>query len=237
MYRYKCHRNADTGLHFDNLTNKNTTWLSFDKWLTFYNADTENWEIYNHLSYWKSDNYYLPAYKKEEGSGHDDPVYQYIKFLTRKDYRKFKRFVKRMKKRGEDLENTNEILELADIIGNRATLRLEAAQEEINKQYNNMLILQERAGYSSDDISHLQLPPPLQIPEEPLVTIDLDKPEETLNNLVIVGTPNEVITLNTWRDLEKYTKADFHTGVVIYNTKENQTYIVGEDRKLRRVKG
>ena len=161
MYKYRCHYNADTGLHFDNLTSKNTTWLSFDKWLTFYNADTENWEIYNHLAYYKSNNYYLPAYKKEEGSDYDDPVYQYIKFLTRKDYRKFKRFVKRMKKRGEDLENTNEILELAEIIGNRATLRLEAAQEEINKQYNNMLTLQERAGYSSDDISHLQLPPPL----------------------------------------------------------------------------
>ena len=54
---------------------------------------------------------------------------------------------------------------------------------------------------------------------------------------MVVGTPNEVITLNTWRDLEKYTKADLHTGVVIYIAKENQTYLVGEDRKLRRVEG
>ena len=236
MYTYKHHLKCDTGLHYQDLTKENTTWLSFDKWRTFYNADIDNWEIYNHKSYYGNEDYYLPAYKKaERKNDHSYPVYQYIKFLTRKDYRKFKRFVRKMMKRGEDAENTKEILELADIIGNRATLRLEAAQEEVNKRYNNMIELQLKAG--ADNISSLQLPSPLQIPEEPLVTIDLDKPEETLNNLVVVGTPNEVITLNTWRDLEKYTKADFHTGVVIYNTKENQTYIVGEDRKLRRVKG
>ena len=238
MYTYIHHLRCDTGLDYQSLTKENTTWLSFDKWRTFYNADIDNWEIYNHKSYYGDggEDYYLPAYKKaERENDHSYPVYQYIKFLTRRDYRKFKRFVRKMKRRGEDAENTKEILELADIIGNRATLRLEAAQEEVNKRYNNMIELQLKAG--ADNISSLQLPSPLQIPEEPLVTIDLDKPEETLNNLVVVGTPNEVITLNTWRDLEKYTKADFHTGVVIYNTKENQTYIVGEDRKLRRVKG
>ena len=278
MYTYKHHLNCNTGLHYQDLTKENTTWLSFDKWRTFYNADIDNWEIYNHKSYYGNEDYYLPAYKKAERKN-DYPIYQYIKFLTRRDYRKFKRFVKKMMKHGEDVENTKEILELADVIGSRATLRLEAAQEEVNKRYRLMLEQQTKAtqnligndgetpicipsfdkngnpcheiiafkpkeeeskfilNTSTDNISHLQLPSPLQIPEEPLVTIDLDKPEETLNNLVIVGTPNEVITLNTWRDLEKYTKADFHTGVVIYNTKENQTYIVGEDRKLRRVKG
>lgn len=236
MYTYKHHLECDTGLHYQDLTKENTTWLSFDKWRTFYNADIDNWEIYNHKSYYGSEDYYLPAYKKaERKDDHSYPVYQYIKFLTRRDYRKFKRFVRKMKRQGEDAENTKEILELADIIGSRATLRLEAAQEEVNKRYNNMIELQLKA--DADNISHLQLPPSLQIPEEPLVTIDLDKPEETLNNLVVIGAPNEVITLNTWRDLEKYTKADFHTGVVIYNIKENQTYIVGEDRKLRRVKG
>lgn len=236
MYTYKHHLKCDTGLHYQDLTDENTTWLSFDKWRTFYNADIDNWEIYNHKSCYGNEDYYLPAYKKEERKDdHSYPVYQYIKFLTRRDYRKFKRFVRKMMKRGEDAENTKEILELADVIGNRATLRLEAAQEEVNKRYNNMIELQLKAG--ADNISNLQLPPPLQIPEKPLVTIDLDKPEETLNNLVVVGAPNEVITLNTWRDLEKYTKTDVHTGVVIYNTKENQTYIVEEDRKLRRVKG
>jgi hypothetical protein len=50
-----------------------------------------------------------------------------------------------MKRRGEDAENTKEILELADIIGSRATLRLEAAQEEVNKRYNNMMELQLKA--------------------------------------------------------------------------------------------
>ena len=236
MNTYKHHLKCDTGLDYQSLTNENTTWLSFDKWRAFYNADVDNWIIYNHQSYYGNEDYYLPAYKKEERKNdHSYPVYQYIKFLTRRDYRKFKRFVRKMMKRGEDAENTKEILELADVIGSRATLRLEAAQEEVNKRYNNMMELQLKA--SADNISNLQLPPPLQIPEEPLVTIDLDKPEETLNNLVVVGAPNEVITLNTWRDLEKYTKADFHTGVVIYNIKENQTYIVGEDRKLRRIKG
>ena len=235
MYTYKHHLKCDTGLYYQDLTDENTTWLSFDKWRTFYNADIDNWEIYNHKSYYGNEDYYLPAYKKaERKDDHSYPVYQYIKFLTRRDYRKFKRFVRKMMKRGEDAENTKEILELADIIGSRATLRLEAAQEEVNKRYNNMMELQLKA---NDNISHLQLPPSPQIPEEPLVTIDLDKPEETLNNLVVVGAPNEVITLNTWRDLEKYTKTDVHTGVVIYNIKENQTYLVGEDNKLRRIKG
>lgn len=237
MYTYKHHLKGDTGLYYQDLTKENTTWLSFDKWRTFYNADIDNWEIYNHKSYFGNYDYYLPAYKKaERKNDHSYPVYQYIKFLTRKDYRKFKRFVRKMMRRGEDAENTKEILELADIIGNRATLRLEAAQEEINKQYNNMLMLQERAGYSSDDISHLQLPPPLQIPEEPLITIDLDKPEETLDE-IISNIPHKDIFLNTWRDLENYDKTDIHPGMIIYNLKENQTYIVGEDRKLRRVKG
>lgn len=140
MYTYKHHLNCNTGLHYQDLTKENTTWLSFDKWRTFYNADIDNWEIYNHQSYYGNEDYYLPAYKKaERKNDHSYPVYQYIKFLTRRDYRKFKRFVRKMMKHGEDAENTKEILELADVIGNRATLRLEAAQEEVNKRYRLML--------------------------------------------------------------------------------------------------
>lgn len=159
MYTYKHHLECDTGLDYQSLTKENTTWLSFDKWRTFYNADVDNWKIYNHTTFGGND-YYLPAYKKEERKNdHSYPVYQYIKFLTRKDYRKFKRFIRKMKRRGEDAENTKEILELADIIGNRATLRLEAAQEEVNKRYNNMVELQLKA--SADNTSSLQLPPSL----------------------------------------------------------------------------
>jgi len=160
MYIYKHHLECDTGLHYQDLSRENTTWLSFDKWRIFYNADIDNWEIYNHKSYCGDNDYYLPAYKKaERKDDHSYPVYQYIKFLTRRDYRKFKRFVRKMKRRGEDAENTREILELADVIGNRATLRLEAAQEEVNKRYNNMIELQLKA--DANNVSHLQLPPPL----------------------------------------------------------------------------
>ena len=293
MYRYKYHVEADYGLEYEGLTKENTTWLSFEKWLTFYNADSENWVIHNHREYY-NENYYLPAYKKEaretiRSLGKETIRYshQYIKFLTRKDYRKFKRFVRKMVREGSDVENTKEILALAELIGSRATLRLEAAQEEVNKRYNLMLEQQTKATQSliSDNISELKIPTgqtPVCVPsfdksgnpcheiiafkpkeEEPKFIINVGEEENwyrdylkekenrysnptSLGNPTTYQNPNDYImpcpeyncvVLHTWQDLSKFEEKDIPVGTIIYNEKEDCSYLVKEDNHLVEIKG
>ncbi len=106
------------------------TWLTFDQWLAFYHGDPEHW--YNAQGIFKGeiteDIYYgyLPVYKQNTGFGEYNI---YIKFLTRSDFKKYKKYIKTITKKGEDFENLREIEELARHIGKIADERLRETQK------------------------------------------------------------------------------------------------------------
>lgn len=74
------------------LKDKYITYLTFEQWKTFYNADSENWNFYHDVfHYVDRHNVYFPYYKH-------DGKYRVIIFPTRKEYKKFyKFFVKNIK--------------------------------------------------------------------------------------------------------------------------------------------
>lgn len=129
MYLFKYHKKAQRGFGYEELTNERVTFMSFDTWQTLHNADPDNWFLF---TYEGIEPYWIPAYRisSKRSCGWQ---YRYIKFLHARDYHKFRRYVKRRLKNGEDVENTKELIELTEIVRERANERLKKAQEETAK--------------------------------------------------------------------------------------------------------
>jgi hypothetical protein len=130
------------------LRSEYTTNLSYDKFIVFYNADPENWkfikegfrECNRHSACRRDPEYvYIPEYTYKDEQGYKR--HRYIKFLTRKDYKKFVKFMNKMYRAGEDHENQSEILELANIVGEKSREKLENINKEVSENYNNMISL------------------------------------------------------------------------------------------------
>ena len=125
------------------------TFLTFDKWKVFYDADPDNWNFFaDKYKYSSSDNICFPYYLYIRDGGN---AYRLIKFPTRKEYKRFFRFYKRQIIHNFDSrENQQEILELAQIVGERAKIRTEEAQKKLQEDYKNLLSV--TCNLSSDDI-------------------------------------------------------------------------------------
>lgn len=125
------------------LRSEYTTNLSYDKFIVFYNADPENWKFIKegfHSAYGKDPEYvYIPEYTYKDKQGYER--HRYIKFLTRKDYKKFIKFMDKMYRTGEDHENQNEVLELANIIGEKSREKLENINKKVSENYDTMISL------------------------------------------------------------------------------------------------
>lgn len=148
-WRYKYHLEAQYGNDNEKLKYcpERVTWLTFEQWLSFYHGDPEHWVDLENSNYRDNHHsYHLPAYKKIsmkkiryntiEGIKEDTEdyeIYIYIKFLTRSDYRKYKKYLKTLFSQGKDFENQREILELAQYIGKIADERLREAQERTQR--------------------------------------------------------------------------------------------------------
>lgn len=126
---------------------KYESFLSFDQWETFYNADPENWhwdtrqDSYETF-FWKETkyyNYYIVYYR------YPDKHHHFIKFLTKRDYKKFKKYIEKHAADGTDWDNEQEILKLSQMIGNIATKRLEEAQKELQNAYHKNKQIMEKA--------------------------------------------------------------------------------------------
>ena len=148
-WRYKNHLEANYGNDNEKLKNypERVTWLTFEQWLSFYHGDPEHWVDLENSNYNSgSHSYHLPMYTKItpqkiryntiDGIKEDiveRKTYIYIKFLTRSDYRKYKKYLKTLFSQGKDFENQREILELAQYIGKIADERLREAQERTQR--------------------------------------------------------------------------------------------------------
>lgn len=121
------------------LNEKNTTYLKFSQWLALYQADPDGWKttkISNDYGYLY---FIMPVYfrvDKENLRVGDEP--QFIKFLTWWDYRKWKKFVRKERVRGEDNENLKEYQMLLTSAQQVADKRLCDAQKQVQWQYDEM---------------------------------------------------------------------------------------------------
>ena len=114
---------------------KRETFFSFERWRALYEADEENWDFYID----KYNYTIVPFYNVDDG------VFtkrHYIKFLTRKDFRKFIRYIRIKEKTGQTEENIQEQLFLVEQISNNLKrknkeLSLKAALKENKKEDND----------------------------------------------------------------------------------------------------
>ena len=132
MYKYKYHLNAKYGYNNEGLDfcPERVTYLNFDTWLTFRNADPDHWYC---LHKDPECPYLLPMYDDIyfEKDKCKKPIY--IKFISARDYRKYKRFKTKLLKKGEDYTNLKEIEALSKHLSGVAQERARKAQEEAQK--------------------------------------------------------------------------------------------------------
>jgi len=140
MGMYRNHKKANFGIADEKLElcQDRVTFLSFDQWLTFYNADPAHWTDLVNSNYNSGKRkYHLPVYTIETTHTSyytqrkiTEPKYHYIKFLTRRDFWKYIRFIRKAEKKGEDYQNSQEILVLAEAVRQESAKRVEALQKE-----------------------------------------------------------------------------------------------------------
>ena len=130
------------------------TFVTFEQWKIFYNADIANWHIVEHedfcegfiydflecmFDYCMLNKYYDIYYQYP-----NNEEKHYIKFLRKKDFTKFCKFYKELIKNGLDYENQKEFLELGEIINKESIKKLEETQKKLNEAYNNNIELIEK---------------------------------------------------------------------------------------------
>lgn len=121
-----------------NLNEKNTTYLKFTQWLALYQADPDGWKT-TQISDTGHKYFVMPVYFRVDEKNlrvGDEP--QFIKFLTWRDYRKWKKFLRKERVRGEDNENLKEYQMLLTSAQQVADKRLCDAQKQVQWQYDEM---------------------------------------------------------------------------------------------------
>lgn len=147
---YQRHLNFDK-FEYKTIPEHRITYVTFDKWQILYNADPGNWHyFYSEGSHWGAFdyifyNYYIPYYQYPFLSKNNINAYHFIKFLTKKDYKKFVKFILNNEEEGTDYQNQKELLYLTQQIGDQSTKRLEAAQKEVQKAYKENKRIMEKS--------------------------------------------------------------------------------------------
>ena len=129
MVTYRQHKNAEnirvghtdcgiTRLHLDCRPDLET-FVDFDTFLTFHNADPDGW--------WLNTDFGIPYYVNTGGYP------RCIKFVTRRDFRKFKKWTRQRENDKESEQNLKEQSELALMVRKAAAKRTEAAIKEQKK--------------------------------------------------------------------------------------------------------
>lgn len=123
------------------LNDKNTTFLTFSQWKTLYEGDPEGW----YQAKDEDADMVCPCYVKinEKGNRCWDEV-RFIKFLHKRDFKKWLRFLKSIEKKDIKYDNLQEIIELSNSVRQAAKMRLEESQKQVQIQYNEMQELLEK---------------------------------------------------------------------------------------------
>ena len=123
------------------LNDKNTTFLTFFQWKILYEGDPEGWYQVNGKNAYVT----CPCYIKidEKGNRCWDEV-RFIKFLNRRDFKKWLKFLKNAEKKGIEYDNLQEIAELTSSVRQVAQMKLEESQKQVQIQYDEMRKLLEK---------------------------------------------------------------------------------------------
>ena len=128
-----------------------TLWLTFDQWVRLYKGDPDNWETYKETA--KSTEKYFydgicpkyiyvnPKYNRNSFGYQEYYLATYVKFKTKRDYHKYLRFLKRLDKNLNDLEQIELLTELSTTIQARAKIRAQEAEEKVKQLLDKNLEL------------------------------------------------------------------------------------------------
>ena len=128
-----------------------TLWLSFDQWIRLYKGDPDNWEIYKETAK-ASEKYFYdgicpkylyinPKYNRNSFGFQEYYIATYVKFKTKRDYRKYLRFLKQADKDLNELEQIELLTELSTIIQARSKIRAQEAEEKVKQLLDKNLEL------------------------------------------------------------------------------------------------
>ena len=199
---------------------KDITFLTFDKWKIFYEADPDSWKFHHDTyEFASSDNIYFPYYLYIKDGRN---TYRLIKFPNKREYKKFYRFYKKnIEDNLDGRENQQEILELSQIIGEKAKIRTEEAQRELTEGYKNLLSMT----CNSDDIQTYFAGKDLQLTST-----------ATTPALSSVYYPNSVpykVTIKNSIKLYKYyADVDCMSEYLFYSCKPG-TYVISEEKLVK----
>jgi hypothetical protein len=123
------------------LNDENTTFLTFSQWKTLYEGDPEGWYQVNGKNAYVT----CPCYIKidEKGNRCWNKV-RFIKFLHRRDFKKWLKFLKNAEKKGLEYDNFQEVAELTSSVRQVAQMKLEESQKQVQIQYDEMRKLLEK---------------------------------------------------------------------------------------------
>jgi hypothetical protein len=123
------------------LNDENTTFLTFSQWKTLYEGDPEGWYQVNGKNAYVT----CPCYIKidEKGNRCWNKV-RFIKFLHRRDFKKWLKFLKNAEKKGLEYDNLQEVAELTSSVRQVAQMKLKESQKQVQIQYDEMRKLLEK---------------------------------------------------------------------------------------------
>ncbi len=193
---------------------KDITFLTFDKWKVFYEADPDSWKFHHDTyEFVSSANIYYPYYLYIKDGRN---AYRLIKFPNKREYKKFYRFYKKnIEHRLDGRENQQEILELAQIIGEKAKIRTEEAQRELTKGYKNLLSMT----CNSDDIQTYFAGRDWQL------TTDTDEDKKYFPNQV----PYRVVVKRYVRVYKYYKDTNSMSKYICYDLQPG-SYVISEEK-------
>lgn len=199
---------------------KDITFLTFDKWKVFYEADPDNWKFHHDTyAFVPSANIYYPYYLYIKDGGN---AYRLIKFPNKREYKKFYRFYKKnIEHRLDGRENQQEILELAQIIGEKAKVRTEEAQRELTEGYKNLLSVT----CNSDDIQTYFAGRDLQLTSTATIP--------ALSNVYYPNSvPYKVTIRNSIKLYKYYADVDCMSEYICCSCKPG-TYVISEEKLVK----
>lgn len=130
----KCRYDYD---YYETIPEDRETFFSFQQWVILFEADKKNWSFYENKDHKVIMPYYEIATtetKKEKYPCFETKTKKeryYIKFLTRKDFKKFIKYINKMFKEGRNYTNIKEQEFLISYIRNENEKELKKIQEEL----------------------------------------------------------------------------------------------------------
>ena len=155
--RFKLHLEIDTDVYGHCLKEENVTYLDFKTWETLYWADREHWSVlyvqpnctyrYGLIPMYIKDEKYKNTPKSEyiymkDGKYKYTPKSEYlhyVKFLKKRDYHKWEKFIVKLFKTGNTYTNAKEILMLSELARKRAEEKAAETHAKTQQAYEEVM--------------------------------------------------------------------------------------------------